>query len=87
MSEYGETGGGVPPSKEQRRELLRDRVKGVKDAAKDCLKKPEIGCQEGEGRKKITLRVIELGAYRPHGEPYLDCIGVEKVDECEVWGF
>ena len=78
---------GCLPSKEQMREALRDRVKGVEDVAIECLKKPEIGCQEGEGRKKTTLRVIELGACRPRGEPYVDCVRVEKVEVCEVWGF
>jgi len=81
---YERTRDGVPPTMEQRRQALRDLMKGVKNVAIDCLKKPEIGCQQGEGRKRTTLRVIELGAYRPPGGPDLDCITVEKVEECEV---
>ena len=75
---------GTSPSLEQLRKALMDRVKDVKDVAIECLKKPEIGCQEGEGKKKTTLRVIKLGTCRPSGEPYLDCARVRKVEECEV---
>jgi len=48
---------------EQRKQTLREHVrgvKGVKDLAIDCLKRPKTGCQKGGGRKKTTLRVIEL---------------------------
>jgi len=78
---------GSPTSMERRRQELRTRVKGVKDLVVDCLKKPKTGCQEGEGRKKTTLRVIELDTYRLTGELFLDSMRVEKVEGYEVWGF
>ena len=52
------------PSNEQLNQA-REEVEALKKWAVDCLKKSEIGCQEGEGRKKTTLRVIELGPDRP----------------------
>ena len=74
--------GGLPPV-EQRWQALRDRVKDVKDVAMDCLKE----CQEGEGRKRITLRVIELGRFRPPGKHRPGSMRVERVEEYEVGGF
>ena len=47
-------------SVERREQKLREQVKGVRDLAVDCLNDPKTGCREGEGRKKVTLRVIEL---------------------------
>ena len=41
----------------------RDEVKGLKDWVMNCLKS-ETGRQEGEGRKKTTLRVIKLSPDR-----------------------
>ena len=36
-------------------------MRGVKDWAIDCLKKPQMGCREGEGRKKVVLRELTKG--------------------------
>ena len=80
-------GSDSPAAMEQRRRQLRARVEGVKDSVIDCLKKLKRGSQEGEGRRRTTLRVIELDTYRLPGELYLDSMKVEKVEECEVWGF
>jgi len=54
-------------------------VKAVKDSVIDCLRL-KAGCQEGEGRKKITLRIIELGSER--GSPF--CLSSVKVEEYGV---
>ena len=83
---YDQVGDGSMPSMEQQWQALRNRAKGMRDLVINCLKGPEIGREEGEG-KKITLRVIELGKYRLPGELYLDSVRVEKVEEYEVWGF
>jgi len=57
---------------------LREEVKGVRDSVVDCLNKLEMGRQKG-GRRKITLRVIELSP--DHPRPHL---GSVEVEECEV---
>jgi hypothetical protein len=64
---------------ERRNQALRVQVKDVKDWAIDCLKKPKTG----RGKKKATLRVIELMQHgcRTFG---LDSV---KVEEYEVPGF
>jgi len=54
-------------------------MKAVKDSVMDCLK-PKAGCQEGEGRKKTMLRIIELGSERR--SPFF--LGSVKVEEYEV---
>ena len=54
-------------------------IKAVKDSVIDCLK-PKAECQEGEGRKKIMLRIIELDSERR--SPYY--LGSVKVEEYEV---
>lgn len=73
------------PRAEQLKRPLREHVRGAKDSAIDCLKKPGAGCREGEGRiKKTTVRVVEVDADRPRWNFYLDSV---KVEECEVWGF
>jgi len=55
---------------EQREQSLREEIQGVKDWTIDCLKEPETGCQEGEGREKVVLReqmkrVKDRVAFRP----------------------
>lgn len=84
---YDQMRDGGLPSAEQLVQEVRDRVNDVKDLAIDCLKRPEMGYQEGEGRKRITLRVIELGRYRPPGKNRPGSLRVNRVDEYEVWGF
>jgi len=67
-------------------------MRGVKDWAIDCLKRPETGHREREGRKGTTLRVIELSSV-PNGFPMYGNggplrfhLGSVKVEVCEVWG-
>lgn len=52
------------PSKEQLKQMEQE-VKGLKDWTIECLKKSKVRRQEGEGRKRTTLRVIELSPDRP----------------------
>ena len=58
---------------------LRERLKGVRDLAIDCLKKQKTGCKEGEGRK-TTLRVIELIPCFSIPEFHLDSVVVEEYE-------
>ena len=66
----------------------REQAEGMKDWALECLKKSKTGCG-GEGRKKKTLRVVELSSFltyvgfhsRVRFRP-----GPVKVEEHEVWG-
>lgn len=64
-------------------------MKDVKDWTIGCLKKPETEPQGGEGRKRVTLRVIELSSvcidlkYGNTGLPRFD-LGSVKVEEYEV---
>ena len=39
---------------------LRKHMKGVNDWAIHCLKGQKMGHQEGEGRKRTTLKAIKL---------------------------
>ena len=59
--------------------VWREQMRSVKDWAIDYLMKPRAGCQEGEGRKTATVRVVELSRERlsPH-------MGLVKVEEYEV---
>lgn len=64
-------------------------MKGVRDWAIECLKKPETECQEGEGRKTTTLRVIKLDPLLTelsYGYPELPrfVLGSVNVGEYEV---
>ena len=59
-------------------------VEGVKDLTVHCLKTPEMGCQEGEGRKKTTLRVIGLCRYRIPGKIQPGAVVVGNVEVYEV---
>jgi len=68
---------GIPSAAPLNR-TLREEVKGMRDSVADCLNKLETGRQKG-GRRKITLRVIELNP--DHPRPHL---GPVEVEECEV---
>ena len=64
-------------------------MKGAKDWAIDSLK-VERGCQEGDGRKRLILRLIELspGPILPSpGDHTLlkSHLGSVKVEEYEIW--
>ena len=72
-------GGEEPRGKQLQREYM-DHVDGAKDMAISCLKEPEMGPQEGEGRRKTTVRVIELIAGPSQGF-YMESV---KVEEYEV---
>jgi len=67
------------PSLEQQSRVLREQAKVVTNLAIDCLKKPGTMCREGDGRKKIMVRVIELSL--DHSRSHL---GPAKVEEYEV---
>ena len=72
------------PSMGQRKKALRKEVQGVKDLAMDCLREPEVGCQEKEKeveRRKTVVRIIELRSNRPRPKYHLASM---KVDEYEV---
>ena len=73
-------GGAGLRAKRQRRKL-RKRVGWAKDSAISCLKEPETGCRERGGRKKVTVRVIELVAGSPYPTFHLNSA---RVEECEV---
>ena len=59
---------------------LRSGLGTGKDLVINCLKEPETGRREGEGKKKTTVRVIELVEKFP---PLLRP-GSAKVEEYEV---
>jgi hypothetical protein len=65
----------------RRRQALREQVGSAKDLAVNCLKERETGCREREGRRKTTVRVVELSTSGPYPEFHLDCV---RVEECEV---
>lgn len=52
------------PSREQLKQS-REEVEGLKDWAIECLENSKVGCREAEGRKRTTLRLIELSPDRP----------------------
>ena len=62
-----------------RREYM-EQVDGARYVAISCLKMPETGCREGEGRRKTTLRVIGLVSGPPQSF-YMESV---KVEEYEV---
>jgi len=68
-------------SMEQQQQAMREQATGVRDLAMDCLKEPKTGCREGAGRKRTTLRVIELNPSLPVLSFRLDSL---KVEEHEV---
>ena len=65
---------------EQRKKALKEEVKGLRDLAIGCLEKSEAGCEDGVGRKKTTLRVIELSSDRPRLRSHLGSMKVEEFD-------
>lgn len=72
------------------RQALMERVKGVVDCAVDCLKKGNMKCQEGGG-KKITLRAIGLSSFLVLPRPGDDglfrfSLGSAEVEEYQVCG-
>lgn len=42
-------------------QILKEHLKYLEDWTIDCLKKPKTGRLEREGRRWITLRIIEFG--------------------------
>ena len=52
--------------REQWEQSLKEQAKGMKDVAVDCFKKSKAGCQERDGRKKITVRVVRLSSARSY---------------------
>jgi len=68
------------PCTEQRKQELRERVKGVKDLAIDSLEKAKTGCLEGGRGKKTTLKVIELSPHLSLAGDYLDSVEVEVLE-------
>ena len=62
---------------EKREQALREQVNCVKDLAIGSLKKAKAGCREGGGRKKATVRVIELSPHLPPTKYNLGSVGVE----------
>ena len=83
-------GGDIPSSQlervamEHRNRVLRERVDTVKGWAIERLKRVKPGCQGGDGRKKTTLRIIELNPRRPLAGRDADPAKVEKVEEYEL---
>ena len=55
---------------------LRNDLGSGKDLVIDCLKESEAGCRKEEGKKKTTVRVIEL-VEGPPSNFYLDSVKVE----------
>ena len=71
------------------RQALREEMKGAKDWAISCLK-VNTGRQEGDGKKRAILRLIELspGPTLPSpGDHTLlkSHLGSVKVEEYEIW--
>ena len=64
----------------KRERTLREQVKGVKDLAIDSLKKAKVEFREGEGWKKIVVRVIELSPYLPLAGYHLDSVKAEQFE-------
>ena len=72
---------GSLPFIEARKEVLRAQMRDVGDLAMDCLRKAKAGYPEGEGRKRTTLRVIELSPRHPYAGHHLDSVKVEEFEE------
>ena len=82
--------GDTRPSTEQQKlenQVLVEEVNGMKDWAMDCLRRPEAECLEGEGRKKIMVRVIELSSETLSHLGVYSRLGSVKVEGCEVLCF
>jgi len=88
-------GGGLESYTEQQKQVLREQIQGAKDSAIDCLKELETECQQVEGKKKTTLRVIELSSVftstRRHpgyvATSPIFHLGSVKVEDYDVEGF
>ena len=69
---------------EQRKQALREQMKGVRDLALESLRDVKrAGCWEG--RRKVVLRVIELSPYFPFlghqlGTAHLGSVKVERFE-------
>ena len=76
--------GYIIPSVGQQKQESKEEVNGLKDWAMDCLRKSRTGCQEGEGRKKTMIKVIELGSYVRADDLDTSHLDVLEVEEYEV---
>ena len=52
-------------------------MRGVKDLVIGSLKNAKAGRQEGEGRKNVLVRVIELSPYLPLAGYHLNSVKAE----------
>ena len=59
---------------------LREQARGLKDFAIDCLRTSQIKRQEGEGRKRTTIRVVRLSSALPCPDDYLCSVEVEEYE-------
>ena len=69
----------LPPVERQNR-ALKERVNDLKARAKDRLREPNTGCQEGEGRRRTTLRVIGLSVCDSPAGSHLDPLTIEEYE-------
>ena len=65
---------------EQWERSLRKQAKTMKDFAIDCLKKLKSGRQEGEGRNRITVRVVRLSSTLPRPDYYPGSVETEEYE-------
>ena len=63
----------------QREQSLREQARDMKDFAINCLKS-KTGCREGEGRERITVRVVRLNSTLPRPDYYLGSVEVEEYE-------
>ena len=63
----------------QREQSLREQARDMKDFAINCLKS-KTGCREGEGRKRITVRVVRLNSALPRPDYYPGSVEVEEYE-------
>lgn len=73
----GSTGCDSVPCTDQQKKRLRKQVKSVKDLAIGLLKKAKARRLEGERRKMMMLRVIELRPYISPSGDHLDSVKVK----------
>ena len=62
---------------DKQEQALREQVRGVKDLVIGSLKNAKAGRQEGEGRKNVLVRVIELSPYLPLAGYHLNSVKAE----------
>ena len=65
---------------EQWKQSLREQAKCMKDFAIICLKESKIGRQEGERRKRITVRVVRLSSALSNPNYYPGFVEVEEYE-------